>query len=319
MKPASGKQTVLKSLADRYGPLKKLEQGNSLFLTGAGLHFYVRYSKLHRGNRGFFGLDRKIMRSLGKEDAYVCFALPGDRAFIVPAKLLLANLKISKVAYDDSYKAQVVLDQDSAWLYLPKGTRLNITEYTGRFPLSPKVSAPSEEPAEVFEEKAGFTHAQIQHMMVKIGKLLELAVWVPRADRGKIVGEDEKLGKGCIPQLELVAPKGTMETIEAVDVIWLEKDSFRPVAFFEVEHSTTIYSGLLRLNDIMIDYPISTAGVVSFEKRRSIFLKELSRRTFQKSGLDKVCRFYNYRTVHTVLSRLQSNQAEAKKIREELL
>ncbi len=89
--------------------------------------------------------------------------------------------------------------------------------------------------------------------------------------------------------------------------------------FFEVEHSTSIYSGLLRLNDIMIDYAIPRAGVVSFEKRRPIFIKELTRRTFQKSGLDKMCRFYNYRTVHTILNRLQSSQAEAKKITEELL
>ena len=205
------------------------------------------------------------------------------------------------------------------WLYSPKRTRLNITEYAGRFPFSPKVSVASEEPAEVFEARAGFTHEQIQYAMVKIGKLLGFGVWVPRADRGKAVGEGERLGKGCIPQLELVAPKRTIETIESVDVIWLEKDSFRPVAFFEVEHSTSIYSGLLRLNDIMIDYQIPRAGVVSFEKRRPIFMKELARRTFQKSGLDKVCRFYNYRTVHAILNRLESSHAEAKKIAEEFL
>ncbi len=110
-----------------------------------------------------------------------------------------------------------------------------------------------------------------------------------------------------------------METIGGVDVIWLEKDSFRPIAFFEVEHSTQIYSGLLRLNDIMIDYPIPRAGVVSFEKRRPSFLKELARRTFQKSGLDKACRFYNYRTIHAILNLLESSQAEAKKISEEFL
>lgn len=102
-------------------------------------------------------------------------------------------------------------------------------------------------------------------------------------------------------------------------MIWLEKDSFRPIAFFEIEHSTSIYSGLLRLNDIMIDYPLPKAGVVSFEKRRPIFVKELARRTFQKSGLDKVCKFYNYKTVHAWLNRLQSSQQEAKKIADEFL
>ncbi len=139
-----------------------------------------------------------------KEDAHVCFALPEDRVFVVPVKVLLAGLKAAKVAYDDNYKVQVLLDQDGTWLYVPKRNRLNITEFEGRFPFSPKVSEPPEEPAEVFEAKAGFTHEQIQYMMVKIGKLLGFEVWVPRADRGKTVGHGEKLGKGCIPQLELV-------------------------------------------------------------------------------------------------------------------
>lgn len=319
MRSSSSKQRVLESLEERYGPLKKLGPGNSLFSTGSGLHFYARYSRVHKGSRGFFGLDRKIMQSLVKEDSYACFILAEDKVFIIPVKVLLAELRRGKVAYDDSYKVQLVLDQESAWLYIPKKNRINVTQYLGRFPFAPKVKAQSEEPAEVFEAKAGFTHEQIQHMMVRIGKLLGFEVWVPRADRGKTVGEGEKLGKGCIPQLELVAPKRTMETIESVDVIWLEKDSFRPVAFFEVEHSTSVYSGLLRLNDIMIDYQIPKAGIVSFEKRRPIFMKELARRTFQKSGLDKVCRFYNYRTIHTILSRLESSQAEAKKIVEEFL
>jgi hypothetical protein len=69
----------------------------------------------------------------------------------------------------------------------------------------------------------------------------------------------------------------------------------------------------------MVDYQIPRAGIVTFEKRRGIFMKEVARRTFQKSGLDKLCRFYNYRTVHTILSRLESSQAEAKKVAEEVL
>ena len=261
MKPASPKQSILKSLSDQYGPLKKLEAGNSLFSTGSGLHFYVRYSKLHRGNRGFFGLDKKILRSLVREDSYVCFVLLIDKVFVVPAKIILACLRTAKAAYDDSYKVQVVLEEGSAWLYVPKRNRLDISQYLGRFPFAPKVESPPGESAEIFEARAGFTHEQIQYMMVKIGRLLGFEVWVPRGDRGKTVGEGEKLGKGCIPQLELVAPKRTMETIEAVDVIWLEKDSFRPIAFFEVEHSTSIYSGLLRLNDIMALLPKCTRSL----------------------------------------------------------
>lgn len=199
MKSATKKQTVLRTLTDQYGPLKKLGPGNSLFSTGSGLHFYIRYSKLHGANRGFFGLDRKILQRLAKEDSHLCFVLSEGKAFVVPVKTLIINLRSVKAAYDDSYKVQVVLDQESAWLYIPKRNRLDITQYLDRFPFSPKVAAPPEEPAEVFEAKAGFTHEQIQHMVVKIGKLQGFEVWVPRADRGKTVGDDERLGKECIP------------------------------------------------------------------------------------------------------------------------
>jgi hypothetical protein len=41
-----------------------------------------------------------------------------------------------------------------------------------------------------------------------------------------------------------------------IDVIWFRRGTGHPVRFFEVEHSTSVYSGLLRFNDVMIDFPI---------------------------------------------------------------
>jgi type II restriction enzyme len=154
-------------------------------------------------------------------------------------------------------------------------------------------------------------------MMVRIGLLLGHDVWVPRQDRNKEI-EAERIGEGCLASLEMVAPKRTLPIIELVDVIWLKKGSFSPVALFEIEHSTTIYSGLLRLNDVLIDYAAPRVGIVSFEKRRNLFQREIARRTFEKSGLTGRCKFYNYKTIHALLARLQSNQREARAISEEL-
>lgn len=198
MKPASPKQKILKALTDQYGPLKKLEAGNSLFLTGSGLRFYVRYSKLHRGNRGFFGLDKKILRSLVKEDSYVCFVFPIDKVFVIPAKIILACLRTAKAAYDDSYKVQVVLEEGSGWLYVPKRNRLDISQYLDRFPFAPKVDSLPGESDEIFEAKAGFTHEQIQHMMLKIGK--------PEQTEGKRLKKARSLEKDVFPSLSLLHP-----------------------------------------------------------------------------------------------------------------
>jgi type II restriction enzyme len=44
-----------------------------------------------------------------------------------------------------------------------------------------------------------------------------------------------------------------------IDVIWFRRGTGQPHRFFEVEHSTSVYSGLLRFNDVIIDYPIPEA------------------------------------------------------------
>ena len=61
------------------------------------------------------------------------------------------------------------------------------------------------------------------------------------------------------------------------------------------EHSTSVYSGLLRFNDVMIDFPIPEAFIGGDgEKTRAKFEREIKRRTFEHSGLRKVTLFlYN--------------------------
>jgi type II restriction enzyme len=40
------------------------------------------------------------------------------------------------------------------------------------------------------------------------------------------------------------------ESVRLIDVLWLDRESHRVVAAFEVEHSTTIYSGIVRMLDL---------------------------------------------------------------------
>lgn len=44
----------------------------------------------------------------------------------------------------------------------------------------------------------------------------------------------------------------TLTIAKYIDVIWFIKGTANPIRFFEIEHSTSIYSGLLRLNDVKI-------------------------------------------------------------------
>lgn len=309
------KHAFLVELTNRYGPTRKIGAGNSLFECSDDTLFYIRYSKLH-GHSGFFGLDRKTLDSLKKAHSYVCFVLAPNLQFILPFSTVAAALKGARTAYDGSFKVQIVREPDQTWLRVPGKGRILITEFQDKFPPAGRRSE-IDPVAEIYEAEHKFTHEEIQQMMVRIGFLLGYDVWVPRQDRNKKI-DGERVGEGCLTALEIVAPKRTLPSIESVDVIWLRKGSFSPVALFEIEHSTTIYSGLLRLNDILIDYDAPRVGIVSFERRRSLFRREITRRTFEKSGLAERCRFFNYKTIHSVLTRLQSSQREARAISEEL-
>ncbi|MGE3405737.1 MAG: hypothetical protein AB7I37_02915 [Pirellulales bacterium] len=89
---------------------------------------------------------------------------------------------------------------------------------------------------------------------------------------------------------------GTHQTIENLDVIWLNGKTFE--AAFEVEHSTSIYSGLLRMSDLL--YMQANINIklylVAPDERYTKFVKEVSRPTFNASNkpLHTLCNFLPY-------------------------
>ena len=54
-------------------------------------------------------------------------------------------------------------------------------------------------------------------------------------------------------ELPLQFDEATNRTIELIDVLWLQKRSI--VAAFEIESTTSIYSGLLRMSDLISMHP----------------------------------------------------------------
>jgi hypothetical protein len=72
----------------------------------------------------------------------------------------------------------------------------------------------------------------------------------------------------------------------------------------EIEHSTSVYTGLLRFNDVMIDFPIPQAFVVDDgEKTRAKFEREIARRTFEYSKLRDVTQLLLYDQVRETWNR----------------
>jgi type II restriction enzyme len=94
-------------------------------------------------------------------------------------------------------------------------------------------------------------HTEMQYYLAKLGRSLGYKVWIARNDH-KRVWNGEKLGEYSIKALTLPALQpAVFETVSLIDVLWLdEADTI--VSGFEVEKSTSIYSGILRLNDLSL-------------------------------------------------------------------
>jgi hypothetical protein len=138
------------------------------------------------------------------------------------------------------------------------------------------------------------THTQVQWMLARIGKKLGLKVWIAENDRGKIYN-GEKLGALSLNALPNVGlDPASQQTIRLIDVVWI-KGTNQIVAAFEVEHTTSIYSGLLRMSDLVALYPnlSFTLYIVAPEVRMDQVRKQLRRPTFQQIGLHQRCGFFS--------------------------
>ena len=123
-------------------------------------------------------------------------------------------------------------------------------------------------------------------------------IWVPRSDRQRVlelVPGDSR--KAFLSELPLNYDDTTLKTIEQIDVIWLRNRSMARA--FEVEHTTAIYSGLLRMADLLALQPnmdIRLHIVAPSEKREKV-LREIRRPVFsllERGPLYESCSFIPY-------------------------
>lgn len=89
-----------------------------------------------------------------------------------------------------------------------------------------------------------------------------------------------------------------MRTIEQIDVLWLQGRAIKRA--FEVEHTTAIYSGILRMADLLElqpDINIRLHVVAPAARREEVF-RELQRPVF--SRLAGICTYLSYESVRTL-------------------
>lgn len=135
-------------------------------------------------------------------------------------------------------------------------------------------------------------HTQTQWVLAKLGQQICGSVWIASNDRSRI-WENEQLGSFSIDSFpHLGIGNQAQNTVKLIDVVWLSGDH-QITAAFEVECTTSIYSGLLRLADLValspnLAFPVF---IVLPKSRVKNVIKELSRACFKNLKLDKKCRW----------------------------
>jgi tetratricopeptide (TPR) repeat protein len=149
-------------------------------------------------------------------------------------------------------------------------------------------------PPDIKKIDPGLEHTYIQYLLLELGGKWGFDVWIARNDQGKDVnGIYLKNMRGFLKELNL-SDDQICDTVEWIDVVWL-KDN-KVVAAFEVENTTSIYSGLFRMLDLIAIQPDYTnfIYIVSPDSRKGDVLKEVNRPAFSKllqNPLFEICKY----------------------------
>lgn len=140
------------------------------------------------------------------------------------------------------------------------------------------------------------THTEVQGWLRDLGRALGYDVWIAANDRSREYAGG-RLCDGCLEAL----PGGLDEVagadaVRLIDILWLERGSAEVAAAFEVEHSTSIYSGIVRLLDLAWSSPSGPTRnlfLVAPDEREAEVRAQVRRPAFRRIG-DLSVRFVPY-------------------------
>jgi hypothetical protein len=166
-------------------------------------------------------------------------------------------------------------------------------------PDGPVTLPPDDEPEDLSGQSPGEVtpHTEIQWLLLKLGSDMGLDVWVAKNDRKKEVA-GQKFAD--LPRLKNKLPQqfhpATNKIIELIDVLWLKGNAI--MAAFEIESTTSIYSGLLRMADLISMQPNIKIPlyIVAPDDRRNKVFTEVNRPVFSRlsPAMSEICKYISF-------------------------
>jgi len=140
---------------------------------------------------------------------------------------LLFDVGVGRIALDENWEAVVGIEKEKLEKLLKK-RHIEVEN-------------------ELYEENE---HLKMQILLTEVGVRLGYDVHVAINDRSKSIN-GKSLDFMTVPELPpLELNQDVKKTISLIDVIWIKKDTQQIECAFEIEKSTSIYSGILRLLDL---------------------------------------------------------------------
>ena len=246
-------EDVVRQLARRFGKARRDLKARILTF-GTAITCSINYSKLLHGNKYFFGLPPAILdsgRAFGKTE-YGEFVLlvcgSADNILVLPRSMVADMMRGV-----DSRRLDIFVDGGAYVIQTTKHPKCNVTQYLNTFPRS--VTPPVEgSDGSIGNEALDRVHVRIQFALIALGQAEGCSVWVPANDRNLSYQRQPFSARtiGRLPNFGF--EENTRRIVQNIDVLWLRRNVIRKA--FEIESTTSIYSGLLRLNDLVLSSQI---------------------------------------------------------------
>ncbi len=295
-------EELVSHLTKRYGKPERVEKAR-IQRFGSALTCSINYSKLLGGHKYFFGLPAAVV---DPKHTFPATKL-GDFVLLICGStgcvLVLPRSVIVEMMTGVTTRRLDIFLEDKVFVLQTTGhPKRDVTEFLNAYPKSE--GPPRTTDAENERQQApDRIHLKMQSALVALGEAEGCSVWVPINNRN-LSYDGRPLSEHTVSRLPNFGfDEYTRRVVQNIDVLWLAKNVIRSA--FEIESTTSIYSGLLRLNDLVLSQPNIRIDLflAATRARREKVYRQLLRPSFQL--LLPKCQFLAFEEVNKHMEHLR--------------
>jgi len=300
-------QNIIKKIETKFGKIKRIGLGYTLYhIPAIDIIIYFRYSKISKASKNvlkaFYGLRKEDISLMQSKKSFICLITDDEtKNLFIPFNQFESYFMETEPSKDGQYKTLSFFKPTGSEIYFAGIGKFNAENYYNLDDIlnitQTGISIPE------------LSHTQMQSLIGSIGIKKGYNIWYPESDKQKIDTNIVDYSK-VINKLPTFS-REIDHIVSKIDVIWFDKS--KPISFYEVEHSTPIYSGLLRFNDVLLT--ISGAdnfNIVANNEREGKFNREVNRPTFKQNKLIDKVTFLDYKNVYNWYFNLTKSLYEPK-------